>query len=101
MVLNLLEIRSKKHITQQQVADYLNCTTVTYCRYEKGVRMPSPDTLVKLAKFFQVSVDYLVGHTSSDSSSLTEEEISLVEAARAADSRAFQDALELLKRNKR
>lgn len=54
-------LRSERGLTQQQMADALNITSVTYLRYEKGQREPSIDTLIALAEFFDVSIDFLVG----------------------------------------
>lgn len=60
-MLRLREARKENSMTQNQVAKYLNVTTATYNRYEKGVIRPDPDTLKNLASLFNVSVDYLLG----------------------------------------
>ena len=60
-MLRLREARKENSMTQTQVAKYLNVTTATYNRYEKGVIRPDPDTLKNLASLFNVSVDYLLG----------------------------------------
>ena len=99
--MNLREIRLKHHYTQQQVADLINCTTVTYSRYENDIREPSIDVLISLADLYCTSVDYLIGYKSSAGSNLTSNELRLIEAAREADDRACRDALELLLRNKK
>lgn len=57
----LKELRDELHLTQDALAKKLNINSVTYLRYEKSQREPSLDTLVKLAKFFGVSTDYLLG----------------------------------------
>lgn len=54
-------LRSERGLTQQQMADAFNITSVTYLRYEKGQREPSIDTLIALAEFFDASIDFLVG----------------------------------------
>ena len=59
----LKTLRLEKGLTQQQLADLLNMNSVTYLRYEKGQREPSIDTLIEIAAFYGVSVDYLVGLT--------------------------------------
>ena len=51
----------EKGLTQQQLADLLNINSVTYLRYEKGQREPSIDTLIEIAAFYGVSIDFLVG----------------------------------------
>ena len=57
----LKTLRLEKNLTQQQLADMLNMNSVTYLRYEKGQREPSIDTLIEIASFYGVSIDYLVG----------------------------------------
>lgn len=49
--------------TQQQLADYLGITRPAYTAYERGTRQPDYETLQKLADFFDVSIDYLLGRT--------------------------------------
>lgn len=56
----LRELRRKKDISQQVVADYLNITKQAYSLYELGKREPDFETLLKLGEFFDVSTDYLL-----------------------------------------
>lgn len=63
---NLKAIRKEKKIKQVDVAKYLNITNATYSRYETGSLEPSNDTLRKLAKYFDVSVDYLLGYVENN-----------------------------------
>lgn len=58
---NLKELRKKNNVTLQKLADYLHTGTSTICQYETGKREASFDTLTKLANYFNVSVDYLIG----------------------------------------
>lgn len=60
----LKELRNFKKLTQQQLADifYLNKSSIS--RYENNGQMPENELLQKLADFFQVSVDYLLGRTN-------------------------------------
>ena len=59
--MKLKELRAARGCSQKVVADFLGCSTVVYSRYETGAREPSSDTLSKLASFFNVTVDYLIG----------------------------------------
>lgn len=61
---NLKILRKKQNLTQQQVADAIGIGMQAYAYYEKEERDPSPDTLCKLADFFNVSLDELLGRTS-------------------------------------
>lgn len=57
----LNEIRKSKHITAQQMADFLSMGLRAYRNYERGDRFPSPENLIKIADFLDVSIDYLLG----------------------------------------
>nr|DAF74066.1 MAG TPA: helix-turn-helix XRE-family like protein [Caudoviricetes sp.] len=50
---------------QRDVAEIIGCTQTIYSRYESGDREPSLTTLVKLADFYNVSLDYLVGRSDN------------------------------------
>lgn len=59
----LKKLRNEKHITQVEMASILACTDRHYQRMEYGyINVPSL-TLLKLADFFQVTTDYLLGRT--------------------------------------
>lgn len=55
------DLRIDNDKTQQEIADFLGCQREVYRRYEKGTRTMPIDFLIKLAKFYSVSLDYLVG----------------------------------------
>ena len=57
----LRELRKEKRLTQTQVGNYLGITVSAYGNYELGQREPSIDMLLKLADYFGVTVDYLLG----------------------------------------
>ena len=54
-------IREDRDITQKKVAEYLNVSQNTYSQYETGKIALSAETAVKLARFYGVSTDYLLG----------------------------------------
>ncbi|MCL2177109.1 MAG: helix-turn-helix domain-containing protein [Firmicutes bacterium] len=60
--LKMLRKQHKK--SQKEIADIIGTTGQTYGKYELGAVNPSPDTLKKLADYFYVSIDYLLGHES-------------------------------------
>ena len=57
----LKECRKIKNVTQRDVAEFLCIATGAYQRYELGTREPNHENTIKLADFFQVSTDYLLG----------------------------------------
>lgn len=57
----LYDLRIDNDLTQQQVADYLLCNRQVYARYERGIREIPVSMLIKLAKLYNVSVDYILG----------------------------------------
>lgn len=59
---NLKSSRTGKHLSQAEVAERLGIPRATYQSYENGRNEPNIETLIKLADFFNVSVDTLIGH---------------------------------------
>lgn len=53
--------RKKQGKTQQQIADYLNMARASYAKYETGTNTPTTDNILKLAKLYNCSTDYLLG----------------------------------------
>ena len=58
----LKELRKKAKLNQKQVADVLGLTVSAYGNYELGQREPTIESLCKLADYYGVTVDYLIGH---------------------------------------
>lgn len=63
--MRLKELRKKKGISQLRLATDLNTTQNTISRYETGEREPGIGELIKIADYFNVSVDYLIGRTDN------------------------------------
>ena len=71
-------LRLQDNMTQEQLAQKLNLTKWVISAYETGLRLPSYDVLIRIAKIFNVSTDYLLGleHKQEvDLSGLSQEEI--------------------------
>ena len=94
--MNIKDIRTRRNLTQAEVASALGVSSVVYSRYETGSRQPSIETLVQLADIFGVTVDYLLGRQDIEDSTLSEYELRLLIASRNADERAKEDALNML-----
>ena len=60
----LLELRTKKGVSQQEVADYLGITRQTYSSFENEKRDLPQNQLLNLAAYYNVTVNYLMGETA-------------------------------------
>lgn len=67
----LKELRKNNHLTQKEMAEKLQMPTSTLANYESGNRKPNQTQLINIAKYFRVSVDYLIG--KSDYKNMWEE----------------------------
>ncbi|GED04325.1 helix-turn-helix domain-containing protein [Bacillus atrophaeus] len=61
----LVELRKSKKLTQQGLANRLKITRSSLSQYEIGKRQPDYETLKKIADFFEVSTDYLLGYSNT------------------------------------
>lgn len=57
----LKELRKELQLLQKQVASDLGVTQVCVAKWETGAREPSLNMLIKIAKYFNVTTDYLLG----------------------------------------
>lgn len=58
-------MRKKAGLTQEELAKKLNVTRSALSQYELGTREPNYDLLLKIADFFEVTVDYLIGRSDN------------------------------------
>ena len=63
MNLRIREIREDSDITQKQIGQYLMCDQSLYSKYERGEREIPLRLLLELARYYDVSLDYLAGLT--------------------------------------
>lgn len=63
---NLIELRINNGLTQKQLAQQLNITDKAYWSYERGRTEPDINTLIKIADYFDVSLDYLCGRQNNN-----------------------------------
>ncbi|MBE6892623.1 MAG: helix-turn-helix transcriptional regulator [Ruminococcaceae bacterium] len=62
---NLRSIREDNDIKQKDVAKYLNVSQNTYSQYENGIISLTAEVLIKLAEYYNVSIDYLLDRTDN------------------------------------
>lgn len=92
----LRELRREKDLTQKQLAEKIGLSQQVVGYYENEINQPSPDMLIRIADFFQCSIDYLLGREddfgnvvvqnyNSTTPSLSPDEKKLIESYRALD----------------
>lgn len=61
----LRDLREDADLNQTAIADYLGIQQTVYSRYERGARTIPLELLIRLADFYKVSLDFLVGRTNN------------------------------------
>lgn len=61
----LRDLREDMDLTQDQLVEILKMHKTTYTNYEQGKREPPFELIIKLAKFYNVSIDYIAGLTDN------------------------------------
>lgn len=63
MYTRIRDLREDHDLTQKYMAKILNCSQQVYSNYELGQRDIPTDILIKLSRFYKVSIDYILGET--------------------------------------
>lgn len=94
----LKNLRLQRGKTQQDLADVLNISRSAYALYEAGRRQLGYESLLELANFYGVSLDYLFGRTEvrEPLDTFTQEERRLLEQYRALDGRGRETVRSLI-----
>ena len=66
----LKELRKQAHLTQVELAKRLGIGQSSYADWERGKKNPTQENLIKIAQFFNVPLDYLVGNSEEKSDEL-------------------------------
>lgn len=74
----LKKLRKDTGLTQVDVASNLGISQQAYASWERGIKKPTQENLVKLSKILYVSVDYLLGNTENKQTSDVLEDIELL-----------------------
>ena len=59
--MRLKDLREDSDLKQKEIAEFLHVKQNTYSQYENGQRQLPIDVLIKLAKYYNVTTDYLLG----------------------------------------
>lgn len=89
---NIVRLRRQKKITQEELADFIGVTKASVSKWETGQSMPDIMILPKLASFFDVSIDALIGYDPQ----LSREQIQKIYLELAADfaGKPFDEVME-------
>ncbi len=95
MYKRLRDMREDNDLKQREIAAHLGCTQVCYSCYEIGRREIPVEMLIKLAEFYGVSVDYLLGLTDEKTPRKRQNVRSLCTGESRADGRIYKHLKEL------
>lgn len=65
MYRRIRDLREDRDLKQKDIAEYLQCTQVCYSYYENGQRDIPTDILIKLAEYYNTSIDFLLNQTDN------------------------------------
>lgn len=65
MNLRIKDIREDNDLTQKQISAIINCDQSLYSKYERGEREIPLSLIIKLADYYNTSIDYLTGRTDN------------------------------------
>ena len=82
----LKKLRKQTQLTQVDVAEKLGISQPAYASWERGVKKPTQENLIKIAQILNVSVDYLVGNSDN-----TEDKLDNIELLFRMNSKGLTD----------
>ena len=101
--MRIKELRAYSGKTQYQIAQALGLSRQVFANYENEVNYPDPNTLIKIADYFNTSVDYLIGHTQisriieeTSAFDLNQKEAQVIQRFRLANRRQKDCVLNIL-----
>ncbi len=84
------ELREQHELTQEQLAKHLDISRAALSHYEKNRRVPDYETLNKIADFFEVTVDYLIGRTEDPRPTINKEIQLFAESLELSDEKILE-----------
>ena len=102
-MIKLCELRSEKELSQRQIAKIFNVSQSTYNNWENSNTEPSIMQLIEIARFFGVSIDYLLGNSDElgaikyNDKFLKEDEIELLQLYKGLSPAAQKSIIEFIK----
>ena len=90
-------LRLEKGLTQEQLADDLHITKQAVSHYERGTREPKNQEMYEMiADYFNVDMNYLIGHAARTTQILSDDEFRLITAYRKASGELKKAAFAIL-----
>ena len=81
----LKTLRIDRELTQEQLAEQLQITKQAVSHYERGTREPKNQEMYEaIADFFNVDMNYLIGHNTQTSLNISDDELRIINAYRQA-----------------
>ena len=74
----LVQLKNERGLLQKDIAQNINISLRAYQYYERGERNPDSETLIRLAEFFDISTDYLLGRSDRPYKNLKKENLILI-----------------------
>ena len=59
----LVQLQTEHKLLKKDIAEAVGISTMAYYRYKSGKRLPDVAILIKLADFYNISIDYLLGRS--------------------------------------
>lgn len=101
-------LRESQNLSQEKLADILNVAQQTVGKWERGITVPRQPMLIKIAKYFHVSTDYILGRTDNPDASpapstatappITPQDRELLRKYHELDQRGRQSVLDTIER---
>ena len=91
----IIDLRKQYGRTQQEAAEGIGISNTALNNYEKGIRQPKYETLRRIADYYGVSVDYLLGETDEEPE-LSEQTRVLLQTLRGASEREIAQAVKII-----
>jgi len=92
----LRQLRLKRSISQEEVAKHIGITRSAYSHYEINNRQPVYETLLKLASFYDVSLDYIIGRDTSDKPGVPEDTVEIINFLNTLDNSERKTKIDMM-----
>lgn len=85
----IAELRKKRNLTQEELAKILKISRAALSHYEQNRREPDYNTLSRIANYFKVTIDYILGRTDNPTAQLDEATLEFVKSLELSEKDLF------------